>query len=86
MTLIKLIQKTVIFIFFQKNFFQAFGNKKLFLKGIKNDLMKYKKTLEDIEKALESYLETKCEAFPRFYFLSNDDLLDILANVFFFIK
>jgi len=36
--------------------------------------------LEATQRALELYMETKRNIFPRFYFISNDDLLDILVH------
>ena len=41
---------------------------------------KEKKELEMCEKALNDYMESKRRAFPRFYFTSTADLLDILSN------
>ncbi|XP_055096955.1 dynein axonemal heavy chain 17 [Symphalangus syndactylus] len=48
--------------------------------GLYDKLEALKKSLAICEKALAEYLETKRLAFPRFYFVSSADLLDILSN------
>jgi dynein heavy chain len=44
--------------------------------AIKNQV----KLLGEVRKGLESYMEQKRDAFPRFYFLSDDEVLEILAK------
>jgi dynein heavy chain len=44
-----------------------------------HELVSWNRTMERVQKNLEGYLEEKRLAFPRFYFISNDELLQILA-------
>ncbi|XP_063367395.1 dynein beta chain, ciliary-like [Cydia amplana] len=48
--------------------------------GLLDKLEELMKALNLCEKALNDYLETKRLAYPRFYFVSSADLLDILSN------
>jgi len=48
--------------------------------GLSQRLDNLQKELTLCEKALAEYLETKRLAFPRFYFVSAADLLDVLSN------
>ena len=50
------------------------------VEGREDALNTISKSIETCEKALKDYLEQKKKAFPRFYFVSNQALLDILSN------
>lgn len=43
-------------------------------------LQRLNEAIETCEKSLNDYLEQKKKAFPRFYFVANQALLDILSN------
>lgn len=52
----------------------------MFLIGLLDNLAKIINSMEAIQRALEQYLESKRRIFPRFYFISDDELLETLGN------
>jgi dynein heavy chain len=48
--------------------------------GVLENLQTFNLQMEKIQRSLEDYFETKRLFFPRLYFLSNEDLLDILTQ------
>ncbi|KAL6489651.1 hypothetical protein MHYP_G00033920 [Metynnis hypsauchen] len=55
-------------------------NRPHLLETLEDLQMRFAKKLAVCEKALAKYLESKRIAFPRFYFISSADLLDILSK------
>jgi len=48
--------------------------------GLYDDMEQMQDKLTKCEKSLANYLENKRQIFPRFFFVSTADLLDILSN------
>jgi len=47
---------------------------------LKESMQKWQTLLEEVNKSLNNYLNTKRDAFPRFYFVSNEELTMMLAQ------
>jgi dynein heavy chain len=47
---------------------------------LKDIFIKCNSTLEIIKKGLDQFLATKRISFPRFYFISDDELIEVLAH------
>jgi dynein heavy chain, axonemal len=43
------------------------------------DFLKWNESMDKVLKALTRYLEEKRKVFPRFYFISDDELLTLLS-------
>jgi dynein heavy chain, axonemal len=52
----------------------------LCVEGFLSDLNDMSRKLDDSQKILYQLLERQRKSFPRFYFLSNDDLFELLGN------
>lgn len=52
----------------------------LLFEGFYNDLHEMTKKLDESQKILLQLLERKRKDFPRFYFVSTDDLFELLGN------
>ena len=70
--------QTVMFLFFFK---VSLAMQSCTAPGVLEMFQNNNALLEQIMKCLEAYLESKRVIFPRFYFLSNAELLGILAQV-----
>lgn len=49
--------------------------------GLKNMLTNMVDQMQRCQRSLNEYLEEKRDSFPRFYFIGDDDLLEILGQV-----
>ena len=50
------------------------------IEGLQKSLERLAELLGKIQKALGEYLERQRSAFPRFYFVGDEDLLEIIGN------
>ena len=84
----QLPQESIMFDLVHNNFIQSMAKMEATKNALKaaslpkmlDNFIDMDTKLEKIQKSLENYLESKRQQFPRFYFLSSDDLLEILGQ------